>query len=126
MSFEDQIPAIIEQVRYEKRQELSTADLLLAYDEVVARYGSMGVHLPAITVSDREVLTNKGKKMGVRTVVKKLKLVNPNVDTKMCRVCGEEKLYREFPISPQNIDGYNNRCKKCCSEYQKAYWANNK
>lgn len=45
---------------------------------------------------------------------------------KICSKCGEEKDYSEFSKSKSFKDGYSIWCKKCSSEYHKAYRTFNK
>lgn len=35
------------------------------------------------------------------------------METKICRICGEEKLITDFPKNNQYKDGYDTRC-QCC------------
>ena len=40
---------------------------------------------------------------------------------KECRTCGEIKPLDQYRVRTQNLDGRNNQCKVCESEYQKKY-----
>lgn len=44
------------------------------------------------------------------------------MDTKICRICGEEKPITDFPKHHQCKDGYNTLCKCCANARQKAYF----
>ena len=41
------------------------------------------------------------------------------METKICRVCGNEKPLDDFPKNHQYADGHDTRCKACFNEYQK-------
>ena len=41
---------------------------------------------------------------------------------KMCRNCRQTKLLNEFSKATANKDGHSNRCKRCVSAHNKAYW----
>lgn len=40
------------------------------------------------------------------------------METKICRLCGEEKPISDFPKHNQYLDGYDTRCKCCFNAYQ--------
>ena len=42
------------------------------------------------------------------------------METKICRICGEEKPITDFPKNKQYKDGYDTRCRCCISVLQKA------
>lgn len=42
------------------------------------------------------------------------------METKICRVCGEEKPISDFPKYSRSTDGYDTRCKCCVNARQKA------
>lgn len=42
------------------------------------------------------------------------------METKICRICGEEKPTTDFPQNKQYKDGYDTRCRCCKSVFQKA------
>lgn len=42
------------------------------------------------------------------------------METKICRICGEEKPITDFPKHHQCKDGYDTRCKSCANARQKA------
>jgi hypothetical protein len=35
------------------------------------------------------------------------------METKICRICGEEKPIAHFPVNSQYNDGYDTRCRSC-------------
>lgn len=35
------------------------------------------------------------------------------METKICRICGEEKPITDFPVTKQYKDGYDTRCRLC-------------
>lgn len=35
------------------------------------------------------------------------------METKICRICGEEKPITHFPVNSQYNDGYDTRCRSC-------------
>lgn len=41
------------------------------------------------------------------------------METKICRLCGEEKPISDFPKHNQYLDGYDTRCKCCVNAYHK-------
>lgn len=42
------------------------------------------------------------------------------METKICRICGEEKPITDFPKHPQYKDGHDTRCKSCTNAIQNA------
>lgn len=38
------------------------------------------------------------------------------METKICRICGEEKPITDFPVNKQYRDGYDTRCQCCKNE----------
>ena len=42
------------------------------------------------------------------------------METKICRICGEEKPITDFVKNNLYKDGYDTRCKACFNDYQKA------
>lgn len=42
--------------------------------------------------------------------------------SKICNVCGENKLLTDYHISRNSADGHNNRCKDCVLSYQREYY----
>lgn len=44
------------------------------------------------------------------------------METKICRICGEEKPITDFPKHHQCKDGYDTRCKCCANASQKAHY----
>lgn len=42
------------------------------------------------------------------------------METKICRICGEEKPISDFPKHHQCKDGIDTRCKCCANAYNKA------
>lgn len=48
------------------------------------------------------------------------------METKICRICGEEKPISDFPKNNNYADGYDNRCKVCVNAYQRALRPNHK
>jgi hypothetical protein len=42
------------------------------------------------------------------------------METKICRICGEEKPITDFPVNSQYIDGYDTRCKGCKNDEARA------
>jgi hypothetical protein len=47
-------------------------------------------------------------------------------ETKICRVCNQEKLKAEFYRSKVNVDGFGKICKGCTKEYGKKHYVKNK
>lgn len=45
------------------------------------------------------------------------------METKICRICGEEKPITDFPKHHQCKDGHNTLCKCCANARRKAYYA---
>ena len=44
------------------------------------------------------------------------------METKICRICGEEKPIAHFPVNCQYKDGYDTRCSSCKNdEARKSY-----
>lgn len=48
------------------------------------------------------------------------------METKICRICGEEKPISDFPKHHQCKDGIDTRCKCCANAYAKANRAKHK
>ena len=48
------------------------------------------------------------------------------METKICRICGQEKPLSEFPKNSQCKDGFDTRCKCCANAYTKANRAKRK
>lgn len=44
------------------------------------------------------------------------------METKICRICGEEKPITDFAKHPQYKDGYDTRCKCCINAHRKTYY----
>lgn len=42
------------------------------------------------------------------------------METKICRICGEEKPINDFSKNNQYKDGHDTRCKCCLNEYHKS------
>jgi hypothetical protein len=45
------------------------------------------------------------------------------MQNKICRSCKIEKELSEFPKKNSNKDGFNNTCKKCCSDKSREYYS---
>jgi hypothetical protein len=45
---------------------------------------------------------------------------------KYCKDCGKGKPLSQFNKHPKTKDGFNNRCKSCQSEYNRAYFERNR
>jgi len=43
------------------------------------------------------------------------------METKICRVCGDEKDTTEFNVNTRNKDNLNNMCKECGKKYYANY-----